>query len=106
MARVVCEPCINCKHTECVTVCPVDSFHEGPNMLVINPTSCIDCDACVSICPTQAIYPEDAVPEHWREFVELNARLSRLPSWKKLTQKKDPLGDLSDGNSRRELLVE
>ena len=62
MTHVVTENCINCKHTDCVEVCPVDCFHEGPNFLVIDPESCIDCTLCVAECPVGAIYPEDDVP--------------------------------------------
>ena len=57
MTFVVNENCINCKHTDCVTVCPVDCFYEGPNMLVINPDECIDCGICVPECPEEAIQP-------------------------------------------------
>ena len=42
MAHVVTEPCILCKYTDCVDVCPVDCFREGPNFLVIDPDECID----------------------------------------------------------------
>ena len=55
MAHVVAEPCINCKYTDCVAVCPVDCFHEGVNFLVIDPETCIDCGLCAPECPTSAI---------------------------------------------------
>lgn len=102
MAYVVCEPCINCKYTECVTVCPTDSFHEGQNMLVIDPDKCIDCGACAAACPTEAIVQDSEVPDRWREFVELNARLA--PQWPNLTYQKTCIGHLADGKSKRELL--
>ncbi len=76
MAFVVTEPCFGCKHTACVTVCPCDCFHEGEQMLYIDPTPCIDCNACANECPTQAIYYEDDVPEQWRDYIELNAEMS------------------------------
>jgi ferredoxin len=76
MAYVVTEPCINCKYTNCAAVCPVDAFREGPNFLVIDPLECIDCDACVSECPVEAIYPDDEVPEEWEQYIELNERLA------------------------------
>ena len=55
MTFVVDDKCIDCKHTTCVTVCPVDCFYEGPNMLVINPDECIDCGLCEPECPVDAI---------------------------------------------------
>ena len=76
MAYIVTEPCINCKYTNCAAVCPVDAFREGPDFLVIDPFECIDCDACVSECPVDAIYPDDEVPEEWEQYIELNERLS------------------------------
>ena len=62
MTYVVTESCIKCKYTDCVDVCPVDCFHEGPNMLVIDPDECIDCTLCVAECPVEAIFAEDDVP--------------------------------------------
>ena len=57
MAFVVTESCIECKHTDCVEVCPVDCFYEGENMLVIHPDECIDCGVCEPECPAEAIHP-------------------------------------------------
>ena len=57
MPFVVTENCIKCKYTDCVEVCPVDCFHEGPNFLVIDPDECIDCTLCEPECPVNAIYP-------------------------------------------------
>jgi ferredoxin len=73
MAFVVTEPCVGCKYTDCVTVCPSDCFHEGERMLYINPDHCIDCEACVPECPVEAIFHESNVPPQWRHYVELNA---------------------------------
>lgn len=73
MAYVVTDSCINHKHTICVDVCPVDAFREGPEMLVIDPKTCIECNACVAECPEQAIFPQSAVPEAKREYIEINA---------------------------------
>ncbi|MCC7548424.1 MAG: ferredoxin family protein [Burkholderiales bacterium] len=87
MAYVVTESCIKCKYTDCVDVCPVDCFREGPNMLVIDPDECIDCTLCVAECPVEAIYAEDDVPVAQREFIALNAELSR--DWPAITEKKD-----------------
>jgi ferredoxin len=76
MPFVVVENCIRCKYTDCVEVCPVDCFHEGPNMLVIDPDECIDCTLCEPECPAKAIYPEDDVPAGQEGFIALNAELS------------------------------
>ena len=78
MAYVVTENCIKCKYTDCVDVCPVDCFHEGPNFLVIDPDECIDCSLCVSECPAEAIFAEDDVPHRQHEFITLNAELCKI----------------------------
>ncbi len=80
MAHVVTENCIKCKHTDCVEVCPVDCFHAGPNMLVIDPDECIDCTLCVLECPVEAIFPQEEMPPGQEHFLELNRQLaSRWP---------------------------
>ena len=76
MTFVVTESCIKCKLTDCVEVCPVDCFYEGPNMLVIDPDECIDCEACVPECPVEDIFHEDNLPEEWSGYTELNAESS------------------------------
>ena len=74
MTHTVCEPCNDCKYTDCVTVCPVDAFHEGPRTLYINPDTCVNCDACVPACPVAAIYESiDATPSHQKDLIEANA---------------------------------
>ena len=75
MTFVVTESCIKCKLTDCVEVCPVDCFHEGPNFLVIDPEECIDCTLCEPECPVEAIYSEDELPEGQEKFIEINAEL-------------------------------
>lgn len=81
MAFVVTEPCIKCKFTDCVNVCPVDCFREGENFLVIDPEICIDCGACIPECPVEAIFLDEDVPERWQEYIHLNAHLaSKWPS--------------------------
>ena len=105
MAFVVAEPCIKCKYTDCAEVCPVNCFYEGPNMLVIQPDECIDCGACVPVCPVNAIFAEADLPEKWKEYVQLNADLSR--TWPNITTKKDALAEAEqwkDVESKREYL--
>ena len=76
MSMVVTAPCFGCKYTDCVVVCPCECFHEGADMLFIDPVQCIDCEACIPECPTQAIYHEDNVPAEWVGFIELNREMS------------------------------
>lgn len=94
MTYIVAEPCIKCKHTDCVDVCPVDCFYEGENFLVIHPEECIECDACVSECPVEAIFSEEDLPEKWSAYLELNRRFSEV--WPIITVQKDPLSDAAD----------
>ena len=91
MTYVVTESCILCKHTDCVDVCPVDCFVEGPNCLAIDPDGCIDCAVCVPECPENAIYAEDDVPEDQKSFIGINAELAKL--WKPLVKSKDSMPD-------------
>ena len=89
MAHVVTSPCFGCKYTDCVVVCPVESFREGEQMLYIDPESCIDCGACVPECPVEAIYHEEDVPEAEHPFIALNAEMSR--SCPPIFTKREPL---------------
>jgi len=98
MTYVVAENCIKCKYTDCVEVCPVDCFHEGPNFLVIDPEECIDCNLCVSECPAEAIFPEDDVPDGQRQFIALNAELAK--AWPVITEKKEALPDADAWNGK------
>ena len=84
MTFVVTESCIKCKYMDCVEVCPVDCFHEGPNMLVIDPEECIDCTLCEPECPVEAIYADDEVPEGQEQFLKLNEELSQ--DWPVITE--------------------
>ncbi len=88
MTFVVTDKCIKCKYTDCVEVCPVDCFHEGANMLVIDPDECIDCSLCEPECPIEAIFPEDDVPESSSRFLEINAEFAKV--WPVITAKRDP----------------
>ncbi len=94
MTFVVVEDCIKCKYTDCVEVCPVDCFHEGPNFLVIDPDECIDCTLCEPECPIEAILPEDDLSEEQQIFLKLNAELAQ--QWPVITTKKDPLPDADE----------
>jgi len=94
MTYVVTESCIKCKYTDCVDVCPVDCFHEGPNMLVIDPAECIDCTLCVAECPVEAIFAEDDVPKDQRDFIALNAELAK--AWPVITEKKEAPADADE----------
>jgi ferredoxin len=89
MTHVVLDHCIRCKYTDCVDVCPVDCFREGPNMLVIDPDECIDCAVCIPECPVEAIVAEEDVPAEQQQFIALNAELAR--SWPSITRTKEPL---------------
>lgn len=86
MTFLVTDSCIRCKYTDCVEVCPVDCFYEGPNFLVINPEECIDCALCEPECPVNAIVSEDDLTSTQSEFLDLNAELSKV--WPNITAKK------------------
>ncbi len=94
MTFVVIDKCIRCKYTDCVDVCPVDCFREGPNMLVIDPDECIDCNLCVPECPIDAILPEDDLTEDQMHFIDLNAKLSQ--QWPMITASKAAPDDADD----------
>ena len=91
MTYVVSDKCIKCKLTDCVEACPVDCFHEGPSMLVINPEECIDCNLCVSECPIDAIFEEDNLPEDQKHMIAINEKYSK--KWPVLDYKKAPPED-------------
>ena len=94
MTFVVTESCIRCKYTDCVEVCPVDCFYEGPNMLVINPDECIDCGLCEPECPVDAIFAEDDLPAEQREFLDINS--AKAQTWPNITVKKDAPADADE----------
>jgi len=105
VAYVVAEPCIKCKYTDCVEVCPVNCFYEGANFLVIHPDECIDCGACEPVCPTKAIFPESDLPAKWKEYTALNADLAS--KWPNISEKRDGLAEadaFKDKEGKRALL--
>ncbi len=102
MTFVVTENCIKCKYTDCVEVCPVDCFHEGPNFLVIDPDECIDCTLCEPECPAQAIFAEDDLPADQQQFLALNADLAK--QWPVITTKEDAPPDADDWNGKPDKL--
>ena len=88
MTYVVTETCIRCKYTDCVDVCPVDCFREGPNFLVIDPDECIDCTLCVAECPVEAIFADNNVPDQYKEPVDwLQINIDEAPNYPVISQK-------------------
>lgn len=98
MTYVVIENCIKCKYMDCIEVCPVDCFHEGPNFLVIDPEECIDCSLCEPECPADAIKDEDDVPDDQKDFIALNAELSQ--SWPVITEMGTPPADAKEWDGK------
>jgi ferredoxin len=118
MAYVVADPCVKCKYTDCVAVCPVDCFYEGKNSLAINPDECIDCGACEPECPTTAIFEESELPAKWNVYTEINAvvsgakpvdkanttswpehlkgQIAKLETWPNITEQKPALPGADD----------
>ncbi len=77
MTYVVTDNCVKCKYTDCVEVCPVDCFHEGPNFLAIDPERCIDCNLCMPVCPADAIFPDTEIPKGMEKYLAINAELAK-----------------------------
>lgn len=98
MTYVVTENCIQCRHTNCVDICPADAFHLGPNFIAINPRECVDCGLCVPECPEEAIVPENELDSGNRHFLELNAELAQ--SWPVILQRIPPLAGHEDWSGR------
>ena len=98
MTYLVTDNCIKCKYTDCVAVCPVDCFHEGPNFLSIDPDECIDCGVCVPECPANAIVPGNDTTVNIPFWLDVNTRTSK--KWPVITAKKDPLPDADDWNGK------
>ena len=104
MTHVVLESCIRCKYTDCVDVCPVDCFREGPNFLTIDPDECIDCAVCIPECPVNAIVPEEDVPGNQQHMIPLNAELAK--GWPAITRRKPALPDADDWKDKTGKLPE
>jgi ferredoxin len=104
MTHVVLESCIRCKYTDCVDVCPVDCFREGPNFLTIDPDECIDCAVCIPECPVNAIVPEEDVPGNQQHMIKLNAELAT--GWPAITRRKPALPDADEWKDRTGKLPE
>lgn len=102
MTYVVTDNCIRCKHTDCVEVCPVDCFHEGPNFLTIDPEECIDCSLCEPECPVDAIFAEDDLPEDKMSYLDLNRELAEI--WPVITEQKEPLADSEEWDGKPDKL--
>ncbi|CAM3272378.1 ferredoxin [Nocardioides dubius] len=73
MTYVIAQPCVDVKDKACVDECPVDCIYEGKRMLYIHPDECVDCGACEPVCPTEAIFYEDDVPEEQTRYTAINA---------------------------------
>jgi ferredoxin len=101
MTHVVTESCIQCKYTDCVDVCPVDCFVEGPNFLAIDPDECIDCAVCIPECPVNAIYAEEDLPADQGHMVAINAELCQTPGWQTITKRKSPMPDAESWKDRK-----
>lgn len=88
MSFIITEPCVGLCDAGCTEVCPVDCIYpaegysltqegiqkmiEANEMLYINPDECIDCGACEPECPVDAIFPEDEVPDKWKDYIRKN----------------------------------
>ena len=100
MTHTVTEACIKCKYTDCVDVCPVDCFREGPNFLTIDPDECIDCAVCIPECPVNAIYAEEDVPADQQHMTKLNADWPSSPPGKASPSARRPRLTPTNGKTR------
>lgn len=72
MTYVIAQPCVDVKDKACIDECPVDCIYEGERALYIHPSECVDCGACDPVCPVEAIYYSDDVPDEWAGYVRAN----------------------------------
>lgn len=89
MTMVVTENCHSCRFTECVQVCPVACFHGDDKMLYIDPDVCIDCSACIPVCPVEAIYQDSDLPPEQKQWAQINRE--RAPNLPQITKSGQPL---------------
>ena len=85
---VIGEACVDVMDRACVDECPVDCIYEGARSLYINPDECVDCGACEPVCPVEAIYYEDDLPDSLQAYSGDNARFFAEP----LPGRDQPLG--------------
>lgn len=100
MTFVVTESCIKCKYGDCIEVCPVDCFYEGPNFLAIHPDECIDCALCEPECPVDAIVSEDEITPDQEVFLEINREKAEI--WPNVTAKCEVPKDADDWKNVKE----
>ena len=103
MTFVVGSPCVGCKDTACVKVCPVDCFYEGPDMLYIDPDECIDCALCEPECPVNAIWSDDELPPEQIPFIEINDAMSQV--WPNIVETKEPLAHESPYSTEEAIAI-
>lgn len=74
----------------------MDCFHEGVNMLVIDPETCIDCGLCPPECPVSAIFAEEDMPDKWSDYAEINAKYAC--DWPVIDAQKEPLASADEAS--------
>jgi NAD-dependent dihydropyrimidine dehydrogenase PreA subunit len=89
MTYVIAQPCTDVMDKSCIQECPVDCIYEGARSLYINPDECIDCGSCEPVCPQEAVYFQDDLPEEFRPALDSNAAFFALP----LKGRDEPLGN-------------
>ncbi|MEU6093131.1 ferredoxin [Streptomyces sp. NPDC047085] len=72
MTYVIAQPCVDLKDKACIDECPVDCIYEGPRKMYINPDECVDCGACEPVCPVEAIFYEDTVPDEFAQYTSVD----------------------------------
>ena len=72
MTYIITQPCVDVIDKACIEECPVDCIYEGERMLYIHPDECVDCGACEPVCPVEAIFYEDDVPDQWKDYYKAN----------------------------------
>jgi NAD-dependent dihydropyrimidine dehydrogenase PreA subunit len=72
MTYVIAQPCVDVLDRACVDECPVDCIYEGGRALYIHPDECVDCGACEPVCPVEAIYYEDDLPDELQPYLADN----------------------------------